>query len=147
MLQQESVGDAATRLTFESVHIRARHAVAVAGGASFWRLRHEPKSPDSGTHWPRAGHSGRNGLLELAANPGRHTLDHGRYPGAVRAADGGLDAIGGVDFEKGCYTGQEIVARTHYLGEVKRELRLGHGEGAVRGRGCVVECGTDSAAW
>lgn len=40
-----------------------------------------------------------------------------------------LDAIGGVDFEKGCYPGQEIVARTHYLGEVKRALRFGHGEG------------------
>jgi folate-binding protein YgfZ len=40
-----------------------------------------------------------------------------------------LDAIGGVDFQKGCYPGQEIVARTHYLGEVKRTLRFGHGEG------------------
>ena len=42
-----------------------------------------------------------------------------------------LDAIGGVDFEKGCYPGQEIVARTHYLGEVKRALRFGHGQGAA----------------
>jgi folate-binding Fe-S cluster repair protein YgfZ len=40
-----------------------------------------------------------------------------------------LDAIGGVDFQKGCYPGQEIVARTRYLGEVKRALRFGHGEG------------------
>jgi len=40
-----------------------------------------------------------------------------------------LDAIGGVDFQKGCYPGQEIVARTHYLGEIKRTLRFGHGEG------------------
>jgi tRNA-modifying protein YgfZ len=40
-----------------------------------------------------------------------------------------LDVIGGVDFQKGCYPGQEIVARTHYLGEVKRALRFGHGEG------------------
>ena len=38
----------------------------------------------------------------------------------------GLDAIGGVSFDKGCYPGQEIVARTHYLGEVKRQLRAGH---------------------
>ncbi len=42
-----------------------------------------------------------------------------------------LDAIGGVDFQKGCYPGQEIVARTHYLGEVKRTLRFGHGDGAA----------------
>lgn len=40
-----------------------------------------------------------------------------------------LDAIGGIDFQKGCYPGQEIVARTRYLGKVKRELCFGHGEG------------------
>ncbi|MEN9597265.1 MAG: hypothetical protein RL236_1699 [Pseudomonadota bacterium] len=33
-----------------------------------------------------------------------------------------LDTLGGISFTKGCYTGQEIVARTHYLGEVKRRL-------------------------
>ena len=33
-----------------------------------------------------------------------------------------LDKLGGISFTKGCYTGQEIVARTHYLGEVKRRL-------------------------
>lgn len=31
-----------------------------------------------------------------------------------------LDALGGISYKKGCYTGQEIVARTHYLGKVKR---------------------------
>lgn len=31
-----------------------------------------------------------------------------------------LDALNGINFKKGCYTGQEIVARTHYLGKVKR---------------------------
>ena len=31
-----------------------------------------------------------------------------------------LDLIGAVDFDKGCYTGQEIVARTHYRGASKR---------------------------
>ncbi|MEY2666950.1 MAG: hypothetical protein RLZZ384_1121 [Pseudomonadota bacterium] len=35
-----------------------------------------------------------------------------------------LDKLGGISFTKGCYTGQEIVARTHYLGEVKRRLFL-----------------------
>lgn len=33
-----------------------------------------------------------------------------------------FDALGGVNFHKGCYTGQEIVARTHYLGKVKRRM-------------------------
>jgi folate-binding protein YgfZ len=34
----------------------------------------------------------------------------------------GLTDLGGVSFEKGCYLGQEIVARTHHLGKVKRGL-------------------------
>jgi len=32
----------------------------------------------------------------------------------------GFDRIGAVSFNKGCYPGQEIVARTRYLGKVKR---------------------------
>src|SRR5690348_328743 len=35
-----------------------------------------------------------------------------------------LEAIGGVSFEKGCYTGQEVVARAQHLGSVKRRLFL-----------------------
>lgn len=35
-----------------------------------------------------------------------------------------LDKLGGISFNKGCYTGQEIVARTHYLGHSKRELYI-----------------------
>jgi tRNA-modifying protein YgfZ len=33
-----------------------------------------------------------------------------------------LQAVGGVSFRKGCYTGQEIVARMQYLGKLKRRL-------------------------
>ncbi len=33
-----------------------------------------------------------------------------------------LDQLGGIAFDKGCYTGQEIVARLHYLGNLKRRL-------------------------
>ncbi len=33
-----------------------------------------------------------------------------------------LDVLGGVSFNKGCYTGQEVVARTHFLGKAKRHL-------------------------
>lgn len=33
-----------------------------------------------------------------------------------------LDMLGGISFDKGCYTGQEVIARTHYLGQVKRRL-------------------------
>lgn len=39
-----------------------------------------------------------------------------------------LDLLGGVSFKKGCYPGQEIVARTHYLGKQKRRMFLAHVE-------------------
>ena len=41
-----------------------------------------------------------------------------------------LELIGGVNFKKGCYPGQEIVARTQYLGKLKRRMYLAHIESA-----------------
>lgn len=35
------------------------------------------------------------------------------------------DARGAVSFKKGCYTGQEVIARLHYRGQAKRNLHLG----------------------
>jgi folate-binding protein YgfZ len=34
-----------------------------------------------------------------------------------------LDAFGAIAFDKGCYTGQEVIARAHYRGRVKRRLQ------------------------
>ena len=34
-----------------------------------------------------------------------------------------LDAVGAIAFDKGCYTGQEVIARAHYRGRVKRRLQ------------------------
>ena len=39
-----------------------------------------------------------------------------------------LEVIGGVSFQKGCYPGQEIVARSQYLGKLKRRMFLAHVE-------------------
>ena len=35
-----------------------------------------------------------------------------------------LEALGGVDFKKGCFPGQEVVARSQYLGKLKRRTTL-----------------------
>lgn len=35
-----------------------------------------------------------------------------------------LEALGGVDFRKGCFPGQEVVARSQYLGKLKRRMAL-----------------------
>ena len=37
-----------------------------------------------------------------------------------------FDLINGVNFKKGCYPGQEIVARMQYLGKLKRRMYLAH---------------------
>jgi folate-binding protein YgfZ len=42
-----------------------------------------------------------------------------------------LDALQAINYKKGCYTGQEIVARTHYLGKVKRRTQLAHIESDI----------------
>jgi folate-binding protein YgfZ len=34
-----------------------------------------------------------------------------------------LDCIGAIAFDKGCYTGQEVIARAHYRGRVKRRMQ------------------------
>jgi folate-binding protein YgfZ len=42
-----------------------------------------------------------------------------------------MELIGGVNFKKGCYPGQEIVARMQYLGKLKRRMYLAHIESNV----------------
>jgi folate-binding protein YgfZ len=37
-----------------------------------------------------------------------------------------LDLLDAISFSKGCYTGQEIIARAHYRGQVKRRMQRFH---------------------
>jgi folate-binding protein YgfZ len=67
-----------------------------------------------------------------------------------------IEALGGLCFTKGCYPGQEVIARLHYRGQLKRRLYLAfadsqrvpspgtalHRDGAAESAGAVV-----SAAW
>lgn len=45
-----------------------------------------------------------------------------------------LDALGALSYDKGCYPGQEIIARLRYRGEVKRLLRRATAEGPLAPR-------------
>ncbi|HSW13942.1 MAG TPA: hypothetical protein VLI06_13945 [Solimonas sp.] len=56
-----------------------------------------------------------------------------------------LDALGGISFNKGCYTGQEIVARLHYLGQLKRRMFLCHAAVAEPRPGTPVYDGAGDA--
>jgi folate-binding protein YgfZ len=43
-----------------------------------------------------------------------------------------FERIGGVSFNKGCYPGQEIVARARYLGKIRRHLYRTHADGPLQ---------------
>jgi len=89
------------------------HGPAEAAIALWARLR-PAAQPVGGAAW---------GLLDILAGlPSVHpqTVD-AFVPQMVN-----LQAIGGVSFKKGCYPGQEVVARTHYLGKLKRRMYRAH---------------------
>ena len=55
------------------------------------------------------------------------------------------ELVGGVNFRKGCYPGQEVVARSQYRGTVKRRLHLASVHGAIAPRaGQEVFSATDT---
>lgn len=54
-----------------------------------------------------------------------------------------LDQLGGISFDKGCYTGQEIVARLHYLGQLKRRMFLVEGDGEPPEPGSAIHDAAD----
>ena len=56
-----------------------------------------------------------------------------------------LQAVGAVNFKKGCYTGQEIVARTEYLGHQKRAMYRIEGSGPTPPEAAPVLDGEQSA--
>lgn len=49
-----------------------------------------------------------------------------------------LEAWGGISYTKGCYTGQEVVARAHHLGQLKRVLVHATGTGNAPAVGDTV---------
>lgn len=56
-----------------------------------------------------------------------------------------IDLLGGISFEKGCYTGQEIIARAHFRGTVKRRMFLFQTDGALPAPGTRVLAGDQHA--
>ncbi|HEX5373541.1 MAG TPA: folate-binding protein [Aquabacterium sp.] len=42
-----------------------------------------------------------------------------------------FEIVGGVNFKKGCYPGQEVVARSQYRGTTKRRVFLAHADAAI----------------
>jgi folate-binding protein YgfZ len=86
----------------------------------------DPRLPEAGfrmlskTILPTAGN-------EAAYHAHRHTLGlpdgpPDLEPDKTLLLEANFDALNGVDFQKGCYMGQELTARTKYRGLIKRRL-------------------------
>ena len=88
----------------------------------------DPRSPQLGSHClvearhlpAQMGAIDRWHANRIAAGVPEGSVD--LTPERALMLEAGLDRLGAVDFEKGCYVGQEVTARTHYRGLVKRRL-------------------------
>lgn len=56
-----------------------------------------------------------------------------------------FELIGGINFKKGCYPGQEIVARSQYLGKLKRRMSIAEIDSTEVQAGMEVFSDTDSS--
>lgn len=54
------------------------------------------------------------------------------------------ELVGGINFRKGCYPGQEVVARSQYLGKLKQRAAIAKVEGEVCALNDIFEAGSVS---
>lgn len=66
-------------------------------------------------------------LRILAGEPEVHPQTSGHFVAQML----GLEELGAVHFNKGCYLGQEVIARAHYRGAVKRHLHRASCDSAI----------------
>ena len=106
--------------------------------ATVWIIWNTDTAPSGAFADPRPGHLGWRWIGDAPAVAGEAgNLDdwHARriiagvpqgpvdlIPERALMLEAGLDKIDAVDFSKGCYVGQEVTARTHYRGLVKRRI-------------------------
>ena len=108
-------GAAATANGAFLVRVGPRLVYLVSAGATTWNLVHDiPASAEESV----AAEEIRLGLVNLAPEL------TGRYTAHML----NLDRLGALAFDKGCYPGQEVVARTQNLGTVKRRVFRFSGE-------------------
>lgn len=99
--------------------------VRLAGPRPRWQIHGDPEAVSA--VWDQlAGHtvevnSSQWRLLDIEAGiPAVHEGTAGHFVAQML----NLDHLGAIDFQKGCYPGQEVIARAHYLGRVKRRMQL-----------------------
>ena len=107
-------------------------AVPAAQAGSAWRAIVAAAAPVSGAAWRRT--EVLAGIPRIV--PGTSELF---VPQMLN-----FESVDGVNFRKGCYPGQEIVARSQYLGKLKRRMFAAHGDGLPPEPGSdVLPAGSD----
>jgi folate-binding protein YgfZ len=98
----------------------------VESARHLWNTLRETLTPTSASHWRwldiRAG-------LPMVVEATREQF----VPQMVN-----FDLVGGVNFRKGCYPGQEIVARSQYLGKLKRRMLLASTQAEIAAAGMEI---------
>jgi len=151
-----SVADLTRRLGFYK--LRAKVEIAGKSDelavAAVWGARGDVPAPSSGHVFtdPRAGELGprliapQNALRMAAGERGLTLAEPADYDahrigqgvpeggkdyesGEVFAHDACIDQLGGVDFHKGCYVGQEVVSRMHHRGTARKRFVTVRGSG------------------
>jgi folate-binding protein YgfZ len=90
------------------------HIISTKAGAADW------STDDISWHWARIS----EGIPELGSDfPADENFPH----------DLGMDLLGGIDFKKGCYIGQEVVSRMEHRGTARRRPAIVEGEGIEKG--------------
>lgn len=77
---------------------------------------------DEADTWPTQGHADKWQLADIRR--GLVWLDE-QHQDKYLPQMINWEALGGISFKKGCYTGQEVVARAHFRGQVKKRLWRG----------------------
>ena len=101
------------------------------GGVAY----HDPRLAEAGARWALPTDSAKSSLAACGFEPSTpeafddHRLALGLPDGSrdmeiekALLLESGFEELHGVDFQKGCYMGQELTARTHYRALIKKRL-------------------------
>jgi folate-binding protein YgfZ len=150
--------DLAKRLNFHKLRakITVEDMSASLGVAAFWgeappsdnptgTLYTDPRAPGLGSRLI-APHEALTEIVaphEAAYDEHRISLGIARggvdFPyGDTFVHDANLDLLHGIDFKKGCYVGQEVVARVHYRKSARKRIVKIHFEGSAPAPGTEI---------
>ena len=117
-----NLSDEINRLSIKSDSLALRMPDVLANGQSFGRVLIAQKKEILEQETPNIYLEQWNSLEVLSAIPRIVLATQEQFvPQMIN-----FESVFGVDFKKGCYPGQEIVARSQYRGAVKRRLQLVH---------------------